>query len=63
MPSFRRIIRSIPQPKYLTYVNVLAKVNKFPYVHLLNMTLHDAYSIIIHVSTMTVSYISHEQNE
>ena len=41
----------------------LAKVNKFPYVNLLNMTPHDIYSITIHIGTMAIADISHKQKE
>ena len=43
----------------LKYANVLAKVYKWPYVRLLNMTLHDTYSITIHVRIITIAAISH----
>ena len=43
----------------LKHANVLAKVNKFIYVHLLNMMPHDAYSNTIHIHTMTISDICH----
>ena len=47
----------------LEHVNFLAKVNKSPEEHLHNITPHDDYSIIIHVSTVNVAYISHEQKK
>ena len=50
-----------PSITILKYVNVLAKVNNSPQGSLLNMTPHDNYSITIHVRTMTISEISHEQ--
>ena len=46
----------------LKHVDVLAKVNKSPYAHLLYMTPHGAYIIKIHVCKMTISEIGHEQN-
>ena len=52
-----------PSNTILENTNVLDKVNKLPYWRLLNMTSHDAYSIKIHVRTMTLFYISHQQNE
>ena len=47
----------------LEHANFLAKVNKSPSEHLHNMTPHDAYSITIHVRTVTLVNISHEQKE
>ena len=35
-------------------MDILDKVNKSPYGSLLNMTPHEAYSIKIHVCTMTI---------
>ena len=50
-----------PSNKILKHANILAKVNKSPKGGLLNTSSHDAYSIPIHVRTMTLSDISHEQ--
>ena len=47
----------------IKHANVLDKVNKSPYVHLLITTPHDAYSITIHVRTMTIADIIHEKKE
>ena len=47
----------------LKHANILDKVNKSPYMSLLNMTPHDAYSITIHVRTMSISEISHDKKE
>ena len=44
-------------------MDVLDKLNKSPYVHLLNMTPYDDYSITIQVRTMIISEIIHEQKE
>ena len=44
-----------PSTTVLKHANILAKVNNSPYVHLLNMTPYGAYSITIHVRTMTIS--------
>ena len=52
-----------PSTTIIKYENVLAKVNKLSYVHLLNMKPHDAYSITTHVRKITISDISHEQNK
>ena len=52
-----------PPTTLLKNVDVLAKVNKLPYGHLLNLTPHDAYSITIHVRTMTLADISHEKKQ
>ena len=60
MPSFWKKYQN---PKILKHANVLANVNKFPYVRLLNMMPPDAYSITTHVHTVTISDISHEQKE
>ena len=49
-----------PSTTILKHVNLLDKINKTPYVRLLNMTPHDAYSITIHVRTMNMSDISHK---
>ena len=43
----------------LKHENVLAKVNKLPYVRLHYMKPHDTYIITIHVHTMTIADISH----
>ena len=42
-------------------MDVLDKVNKFPWGRLQNMTPHDAYIIPIHVRIVTLAGISHEQ--
>ena len=47
----------------IKHANVLAKVNKLPWGHLQNVKPHDAYSIPIHVLTMTLADISHEQKK
>ena len=47
----------------LKYVNVLAKVNKLPWERLHNMIPQDACSIPIHVCTVILADISHEQKE
>ena len=52
-----------PSTKILKHVNVLAKVNKSPYVCFLNMTPHDTYSIAIHVLKMTISDTSRKLKE
>ena len=44
-------------------MNVLAKVNKSPYGRLSIMKPHDAYSITIHVYTVTQAVISQKQKE
>ena len=45
------------------HANVLAQVNKSPYGHLHHTTPHDAYTITIHVYTVTLAAISHKQKE
>ena len=65
------MIHDIIPTKYQTYfsttilehANFLAKVNKSPQEHLHNMTSRDAYSITIHVRTVTLADISHEQKQ
>ena len=65
------MIHDVIPTKYQTYfsttilehANVLDKVDKSPLNVLRNMTPHDAYSITIHVRTVTLSDISHEQKE
>ena len=52
-----------PSNPILKHANVLDEVNKSPWGFLLNMPSHDAYSIPIHVHTMTLADISHEQKE
>ena len=52
-----------PSTTILKHANILAKVNKFPYESLINMTPHDAYSIIIHERKMTISDISHGKKD
>ena len=49
--------------KKLKHTNVSDKVNKSPYVRLINMNPHDAYSITIHVRTTTLAEISHKKKE
>ena len=50
-----------PSTTILKHVNVLAKVNKFPYSSLLNMMPDDAYVFTIHVLKITLVDISHKQ--
>ena len=50
-----------PSTTIIKDVDVFAKVNKLPYVPLLDMTSHDSYIIEIHVCTMTIFYISHDK--
>ena len=38
----------------LQHMNVLAKLNKFPYVSLLYMTPNEAYNITFHMRTMNI---------
>ena len=45
----------------LEHANFLAKVNKSPEVYLHNIIPPDDYSITIHVHTVTLADISHEQ--
>ena len=52
-----------PSTTILKHVNVLPKVNKSTWGNLHHMTPHDSYSIPIHVRTMSLSVISHEQEE
>ena len=52
-----------PSTTILKHVNILAKVNKSPYGCLHNITPHGAYIITIHVRTVIVADISHEQKE
>ena len=47
----------------LKHDNVLAKVDQLPWGRLLNTPSHDAYSITIHMCTMTLADISYKQNE
>ena len=47
--------------KKMRHANDLAKLNKLPWGWLNNMTPHDTYSITIHVRTLTLAEISHEQ--
>ena len=58
-----RKYKKYPSTTILKHANVLAKVNKSPYVRLLNTTPQKAYSITIHVHTMTIPNISNEQNK
>ena len=48
-----------PSKTILKHANILAKVNKSPYVCLLNMFPHYAYSIKTHVHIIIMSVISH----
>ena len=48
-----------PPTTILKHVNVLTKVNKWPYVSLHNMMPHDSYSIPIHVRRMTLLGMNH----
>ena len=65
------MIHDVIPTKYQKYLStttlehafVFAKVNKSPQEHLHNMTPHDAYSITIHVRTLTLEEISHEQKQ
>ena len=50
-----------PSITILKHVNVLTKVNKSPWGRLHDITPHDAYSIPIHVHTVTLAYSSHEK--
>ena len=52
-----------PSTKILKHANVLAKVNKMPWGYLHNMAPHDAYSIPIHVRTVTLAEMSHRQKK
>ena len=52
-----------PSTTILKHANALVKVNKPPYEVLHNMTPHDTYIITIHVYTMTLVDISHEQKD
>ena len=56
-----KIYQKYTSTKILQQTNVLAKVNKFPYVRLLNMMPHGSYSITIHVQKITISDMSHKQ--
>ena len=55
--------KKYPSTTILEYANILEKSIKSPYVRLLNMTPHDAYSVIIYVHKMTISDINHKQKE
>ena len=55
--------KKYPSNTILKHANVLAKVNKSPYGHLINNQSHDAYSITIHARTMKLADISHKQKE
>ena len=52
-----------PSTTILKHMNYLDKLNKSPYVCLLTMAPHDAYSITTNVCTMTISEISHKQKD
>ena len=52
-----------PSTTILKHENVLSKLNELNCGRSQNMTLHDAYSIPIHVSTMNPSDIIHKQKE
>ena len=64
-------IHDIIQTKYQKYpsntilkrANVLDKVNKLPYGRLLNMPSHDAYSITMHLRTMSLVETNHKHKE
>ena len=56
-------LKYYPSTIILKHVDFLDKVNKSPYVNLLNTTPHDDYSITICVRTITISDISHEQKK
>ena len=47
----------------LKHDNILDKVDKLPWGGLLKMMSHEAYSIQIHVCTMTLANINHKQKE
>ena len=47
----------------LKHANVLDKLNKLSWGHLLHLPSQDAYSIQIHVLTMTLADNSHKQKE
>ena len=61
--NFPKKYQKYPSTTIVKLANVLAKVHKYPYGCLLNMTPHDAYIITIQVCTMTLVDISHEQKE
>ena len=52
-----------PSTRIIKQANVLAKVNKTPYVCLLNTVPHVAYSVTTHIGTMAKLDIIHEQKE
>ena len=52
-----------PSTKILKHASVLAKVNKLPSGSVPNRKPHGANSITIHVHTLTLLDISHEQKE
>ena len=52
-----------PSSTIIKHKDVLARVNKWTYVHSLNMKPHDYKSITNHVHKMTVSDISYEKKE
>ena len=52
-----------PSATILKYANDLAKVNKSPYVHLKNMTPHDACSIKMYVRPVSLADIIHNKKE
>ena len=47
----------------LKHANVLAQINKSPWRTLPNMTPHDAYTTTIHVNTVNLAEIRHEEKE
>ena len=50
-----------PSTKILKHANVLTKSNKSPWGRLHNITPRDAYTIPIHVCTVTLADNSHEK--
>ena len=61
--KIRKKYQKYPSTTIFKHANVLAKVNKPPFVFFYNMTTHDAYIIPIHVPTVTLAKSSHEQKE
>ena len=49
-----------PSTTILNHSNILSKVNKLPCRCLLQITPHDAYSITIHVLTVTQVVVGHK---
>ena len=52
-----------PLTTILKHVDFLDELNILPYVRLLDIMPHDAYSITIHIRTMTILDISQEQKD